>query len=95
MGAKEDVMGWYGLVTFVSASVLFGIRQLLLKDASNSRISKAAEYVPAVEVRALLSKLLTGLFLDECVSAEVHSLIVCVAGVGRRSGRHRNSVLLL
>ncbi|CAN0416333.1 unnamed protein product [Pylaiella littoralis] len=52
MGAKEDVMGWYCLVTFASASVLFCIRQLLLKDASNSRISKAAEYVPAVEIAA-------------------------------------------
>lgn len=59
MVSKEDeekqawVMAWYGLATFSSACALFGIRRLLLRDASNSRISKAADYVPVVEVRML------------------------------------------
>lgn len=85
MGAKEDVMGWYCLVTFASASVLFCIRQLLLKDASNSRISKAAEYVPAVEVSVPLSDLLSGVTIDGCVLAgSVFSTFVLLelAGTG-------------
>lgn len=65
MGNKEDiVMGWYCLVTFASASTLFGIRRLLLRDASNYRISRAADYVPVVEVRVLL--LLFFLCLSRC-----------------------------
>lgn len=63
MGAKEDVMGLYCFGTFLGASVLFGVRQLLLKDAAHSRISKAAEYVPVVEVSLLLSNLLSGALL--------------------------------
>lgn len=56
MGNKEDeVMAWYCFATFSSACSLFGIRHLLLRDASNSRISKAADYVPVVEVRMLWS----------------------------------------
>lgn len=60
-------MGLYCFGTFLGASVLFGVRQLLLKDAAHSRISKAAEYVPAVEVSLLLSKVLSDMFLyDIC-----------------------------
>lgn len=43
-------MGAYCLVTFFSASILFGVKHLLLRDATFSRLSKAADYVPAVEV---------------------------------------------
>lgn len=65
MDTKEDeVMGWYCLATFSSALALFGIRHLLLRDASNSRISKAADYVPVVEVRVLRPFLL--LLLSRC-----------------------------
>ncbi|CAM9894111.1 unnamed protein product [Scytosiphon promiscuus] len=52
MGAKEDVMGFYCLVTFATAACFFGLRHLLLRDASHSRISNAAHYVPAVEIAA-------------------------------------------
>jgi len=48
---KREWMGGYGLITFGMALLLFGIRYLLLRDAAHSRISKAAEYVPVVEVR--------------------------------------------
>lgn len=51
--AKEDVMGWYCLATFTTSALLFGLKQLLLRDSANSRISKAAEYVKPVEVREL------------------------------------------
>ena len=54
---KREVMGGYGLITFGMAALLFGIKHLLLRDASYSRISKAAEYVPVVEVRVLLPSL--------------------------------------
>lgn len=65
-------MVWYCLVTFSTASLLFLIRHLLLRDASISRISKAADYVPVVEVRAcsgppfLLCALLAALLRDKC-----------------------------
>ncbi|CAM9303284.1 unnamed protein product [Hapterophycus canaliculatus] len=52
MGAKEDVMGFYCLITFATAACCFGLRHLLLRDASHSRISNAADYVPAVEIAA-------------------------------------------
>lgn len=60
---KREVMGGYGVITFGMAFLLFGIRQLLLRDAAHSRISKAAEYVPVVEVRVLLTILLLRVFL--------------------------------
>lgn len=56
MGNMEDeVMAWYCFATFSTAATLFGVRHLLLRDASNSRISKAADYAPVVEVRVLWS----------------------------------------
>ncbi|CAM9284177.1 unnamed protein product [Ectocarpus sp. 12 AP-2014] len=52
MVAKGDVMGAYCFVTFFGASILFGVKHLLLRDATFSRLSKAADYVPAVEIAA-------------------------------------------
>ncbi|CAM9094506.1 unnamed protein product [Ectocarpus fasciculatus] len=52
MVAKGDVMGAYCIVTFLGASILFGVKHLLLRDATFSRLSKAADYVPAVEIAA-------------------------------------------
>lgn len=97
-------MGWYCFVTFASALVLFGIRHLLLRDASNSRISKAADYVPVVEVRVRRSLFL--LFLSRCsllccwlrcCASEVHSiflefLVVCNTSDDSRITRSRSPV---
>ena len=48
--AKEDVMGWYCLATFSASALFFVLRRLLLMDSTHNRLSKAAEYVPPVEV---------------------------------------------
>ncbi|CAM9482436.1 unnamed protein product [Discosporangium mesarthrocarpum] len=52
MTSEGAVMEWYCAVTVLMASLCFLFRALLLLDAANSRISKAAIYVGPVEVAA-------------------------------------------
>lgn len=47
----------YCAVTFGLATLAFGLRYLLLQDAAKSRLSKAQEYVPPVEVSNASSSL--------------------------------------
>lgn len=51
MVPEELVMACYCGVTFGLSAIAFGLRYLLLRDAARSRLSKAEEYVPPVEVR--------------------------------------------
>lgn len=50
MSTDTIVMGCYCGVTFGLSAVAFGLKELLLRDAANSRLSKAEEYVRPVEV---------------------------------------------
>lgn len=50
MVEDEVIMISYCMVTFGLSALLFILRNLLLQDAANSRVSRAEEYVRPVEV---------------------------------------------
>lgn len=51
MVEDEVIMLSYCAVTFGLSALLFILRKLLLRDAANSRVSRAEEYVRPVEVK--------------------------------------------